>query len=38
MRKILFIVPDFYPNSTGFANAALNLIKSIKHTEAKNMI
>lgn len=30
MRKILFIVPDFYPNSTGFANAALNLIDSIK--------
>ena len=30
MRKILFIVPDFYPNSTGFANAALNLINSIK--------
>lgn len=30
VRKVLFIVPDFYPNSTGFANAALNLINSIK--------
>lgn len=30
MRKVLFIVPDFYPNSTGFANAALNLINSAK--------
>lgn len=29
MKKILFITPDFYPNSTGFANAALNLIESI---------
>lgn len=28
--NILFIVPDFYPNSTGFANASLNLINAIK--------
>lgn len=27
--NILFVVPDFYPNSTGFANASLNLIESI---------
>lgn len=27
--KILFITPDFYPKSTGFANAALNLINAI---------
>lgn len=30
MNKILFIVPDFYPNTTGFANAAVGLINSIK--------
>ena len=29
MRNILFIVPDFYPDSTGFANASRNLIRSI---------
>lgn len=29
MKKILFITPDFYPNSTGFANASTNLIDSI---------
>lgn len=29
MTQVLFIVPDFYPNSTGFANASLNLVKSI---------
>lgn len=28
--NILFITPDFYPNSTGFANASLNLINVIK--------
>lgn len=28
--NILFIVPDFYPNSTGFANASINLINAIK--------
>lgn len=27
--KILFIVPDFFPNSTGFANASTNLVNSI---------
>ena len=27
--KILFITPDFYPSSTGFANASLNLINAI---------
>lgn len=30
MRNILFITPDFYPNSTGFANASLNLLNSIR--------
>lgn len=29
MKKVLFITPDFYPNSTGFANACFNLITSI---------
>lgn len=29
MKKILFITPDFFPNSTGFANACLNLIEAI---------
>lgn len=29
MKKILFITPDFYPSSTGFANACINLINSI---------
>lgn len=29
MKKILFITPDFYPNSTGFANASTNLVNSI---------
>lgn len=29
MKNILFIVPDFYPNSTGFANAAFNLTQAI---------
>ncbi|MGN0359795.1 MAG: glycosyltransferase [Hominisplanchenecus sp.] len=28
-KRILFITPDFYPNSTGFANASINLINSI---------
>lgn len=27
--NVLFVVPDFYPNSTGFANASLNLVKAI---------
>lgn len=27
--KIMFVVPDFYPNSTGFANASRNLVESI---------
>lgn len=27
--NVLLIVPDFYPNSTGFANATYNLISSI---------
>ena len=30
MTKVLFITPDFYPNSTGFANASINLIEAIK--------
>ena len=30
MIKILFITPDFYPNSTGFANACINLVETIK--------
>ena len=35
--KILFVTPDFYPNSTGFANAALNLINAIKiHSSSTN--
>lgn len=35
--KILFVTPDFYPNSTGFANAALNLINAIKiHSSSAN--
>ena len=29
MRNVLFVVPDFYPDSTGFANACHNLIQSI---------
>lgn len=29
INNILFVVPDFYPNSTGFANAAFNLAKVI---------
>ena len=29
MINILFITPDFYPNSTGFANACVNLVNSI---------
>ena len=28
-RNVLFITPDFYPSSTGFANATMNLINSI---------
>lgn len=28
--RVLFIVPDFYPNSTGFANASGALLDSIK--------
>lgn len=27
--KVLFITPDFYPHSTGFANACTNLVKAI---------
>ena len=27
--KVLFVAPDFYPNSTGFANASVNLVRSI---------
>lgn len=27
--KVLFVAPDFYPNSTGFANASFNLVRSI---------
>ena len=27
--KVMFIVPDFYPNSTGFANATKNMVNSI---------
>ena len=27
--NVLFVVPDFYPNSTGFANASLNIVKAI---------
>ena len=27
--NVLFITPDFYPNSTGFANASTNLVNSI---------
>lgn len=27
--KILFVVPDFYPNSTGFANATKNMVDSL---------
>lgn len=30
MTKILFVTPDFYPNSTGFANASVGLINSIR--------
>lgn len=34
--NILFITPDFYPNSTGFANASVNLISAIlKHGSLK---
>lgn len=29
MKKVLFVTPDFYPHSTGFANAAINLINAI---------
>lgn len=29
MMNVLFITPDFYPNSTGFANASFNLINAI---------
>lgn len=32
MKRVLFVVPDFYPNSTGFANATKNMVDSIiKH-------
>jgi glycosyltransferase involved in cell wall biosynthesis len=30
MTNVLFVTPDFYPKSTGFANASLNLIEAIK--------
>ncbi len=30
MTRILFITPDFYPNSTGFANASIGLINAIR--------
>ena len=29
MYKILFVVPDFYPSTTGFANASVGLVNSI---------
>lgn len=29
MIKVLFITADFYPNSTGFANATMNLVNAI---------
>lgn len=30
MTNILFVTPDFYPNSTGFANASIGLINAIR--------
>ncbi len=36
MKNVLFITPDFYPSSTGFANASLNLIKAIKEHGAND--
>lgn len=38
MTKVLFITPDFYPNSTDFANASINLIEAIKNMVMNNMI
>lgn len=29
MLKVLFIVPDFYPNTTGFSNASVGLVNTI---------
>lgn len=34
--KILFVVPDFYPNSTGFSNATQSLIRAIKKYGSDN--
>lgn len=34
--RILFVTPDFYPRSTGFANASINLIDAIL-SNGKNM-
>ena len=37
--NILFITSDFYPNSTGFANASINLINAIiKYSSGKYII
>lgn len=36
MKKILFIVPDFYPNSTGFSNASQGLLKAIADNGGEN--
>lgn len=37
MKRILIVAPDFYPKNTGFANATLNLVKSI-HTHLNSDI
>ncbi len=31
MKKVIIIAADFYPNSTGFANATINLVNLIKN-------
>jgi len=36
MTKILFVVPDFYPNSTGFSNASQGLCKAIAENGKDN--
>ena len=36
MKKVLIIAKEFYPNNTGFAHAAVNLVKSIKMYDKKD--
>lgn len=33
MKRLLYVVPDFYPNTSGYANACINFIYGIASPE-----